>query len=499
MGAGRCAEPCRPGPAPPVPESCQEPACHGNTSGWKDEPWCNTIDDTWNPHMHSRGWTPEDGFGPWGSCTDRKNLPHSGFEYDRDSLLATLGMSLPRLLQEYPGCGKVPIVFAKNRAGGNGGGLYKSSCSLQPDLKHVCFLSGMSGAVVVSFEENMAGAAGGGAYIACDKLGECDNHVHIPEIGGQSLHFEGNEAGTFGADVGSGPRELLLSKAVREYVPGQSILSLSFELRDALGQTVRSTSDAVLPFLVSFSVCAPEGACDSGSALQAIGYMSLRAGGAEGSTEDSKTILQYCVLGEESVRVRVELLGDESEDAGLTSKEIEVQCLPCDPLQKMVTVELGGRRLWTCQSCDAGEYVLNLGGNDPEAQCHNCPVGAGELCLPSVFPTVACFWRLRSLCFLAQLCSRGFLVSSDRTFWSPRLKTTCMCLTRRAFAQSVSMASFAGECQARRGKSMRRRGRSSSRPVRPGTSSPTVSMAIEPALSRMTPSSADGAVQTSTF
>lgn len=50
----------------------------------------------------------------------------------------------------------------------------------------------------------------------------------------------------------------------------------------------------------------------------------------------------------------------------------------------MVQLRSGKRELWTCQQCQAGEYVID--SSDPAVACENCPVGA--LCTDGRFQSL---------------------------------------------------------------------------------------------------------------
>eukprot|EP00961_Rhodomonas_salina_P087075 1171381-Rhodomonas_salina.1 len=97
-GFGRCAEACKPGPSPPLPEWCSggpaapppglpgPPRCNESWAEWGQAEWCDALDDG----GRVVGTDLLDYGAAWGVCSGRRLLPFAGLDYDRAALLATL-------------------------------------------------------------------------------------------------------------------------------------------------------------------------------------------------------------------------------------------------------------------------------------------------------------------------------------------------------------------------------------------------------------------------
>jgi hypothetical protein len=189
---------------------------------------------------------------------------------------------------------------------------------------------------MVSFEGNVAEGAGGGVFVECHTQGDCSHRVALPGPNGNlslALSFSVNHAGSFGADMATGPRELELQSVHRQYVPGQTVLNLTVALVDMLGQQMQSETHSALPYLVSVNVCpADEIDCGSTAGLQPVGYLQVAAGRKTASTVDLGSVLRYCVVGEPQVVVELRVFGQGvAVDESLLSlgQRVLVDCAPC--------------------------------------------------------------------------------------------------------------------------------------------------------------------------
>lgn len=125
-----------------------------------------------------------------------------------------LGLPVPQLLLEFPGCGAVPLLIQHNTATRSGGGLYKGSCNSALHCLQECLIENVEGSMVVLFVSNSAGAAGGAAFVQCHTIGDCSSSASLSSAHSLDsiFSFQGNSAGTFGPDLASGPQELVLEQ-----------------------------------------------------------------------------------------------------------------------------------------------------------------------------------------------------------------------------------------------------------------------------------------------
>lgn len=381
-GFGRCAGPCRTDPHPPLPAWCNgTEACTSSP----DAPWCPTIDDESKLVVRVReGEVSDEGDMTaglsWGECSpDHPRLPGVDFDYDKNHLLGLLELSSAQLFRKYPGCGQNPVIIRSNKAGRNGGGLFKSSCSVMPERQRECLIGGITeeAAVAIVLHSNSAQAAGGGAFVACHETGDCSKRILISLLPSPPsfLDFADNQAGTYGDDMATNAQTLIAVSAESgptSTVPGQSLIDLTVALLDAKGQQIKSPPDAALPALLSLAVC-PRGqpSCSvSTNTLQPVSYLRLPAGKMEASSAEQGVMLERCVDGEETVVVHLAVVAETLEIPSL-SKTVELQCGSCQKGQQLVVSVRNGIRTWSCESCSFTEYVVNA-----HQGCHRCPVGA---------------------------------------------------------------------------------------------------------------------------
>ena len=180
--------------------------------------------------------------------SDKPRLPSSGFDYDATSLTRMLSLPMPKLFEEQPGCGRLPLRVRGNRAGRYGGGVFQRGCDMGLDEKGICFIGGTSAeasdAFILSFEDNSAEASGGSAHTTCWTLGVCEkvlkSLVALPNPGGDArkiLFFHANTAAGYGSDVASAPSAITVSgEPATAYVPGQTSLDVTFSMLDSMGQ-----------------------------------------------------------------------------------------------------------------------------------------------------------------------------------------------------------------------------------------------------------------------
>lgn len=323
----------------------------------------------------------------WGVCSiDKPKLPGLGFEYDADILTRTLLLTLPELFSEHPGCGSMPVAFRSNRAGRHGGGLFQQDCDEGIKQKGLCWVGGISdqasSSFIVSFEANIAGGAGGSIYTTCFSLDICQEvtkmSIGLPTSSkGKVLSFLSNEAGGYGEDLATAPSDLVLGASQRNYVPGKTMLDVTFFMLDATGQVVVGSELQPISHMVHLHVlpatadCTTVYSCDL-LRLQTPIYFLSNGKQKMTSTRDfnHNVPLMYCPLGaKSSVDIRLFVspssLLDAPSDLVSLQKTITVSCSPCEPGWTKVT----DGQLWTCTQCDLSEYII-----DPNIfGCQPCP------------------------------------------------------------------------------------------------------------------------------
>lgn len=286
-GVGRCQGACTKGPAPAVPAICNtlqpipvgletdSTGCAVPEDYEEEEGWCVTKTDG---GRILKAVCPEcavvnDLGQSWGVCAEKPRLPGVGYDYEEAEMAGIMELSLPEILLQYPGCGRIPLQILGNSALRNGGGLYKSHCNYMADRAEECVIEGMHGLLFARFEHNRALSAGGAAYVACHTIGDCSAMGLSAELSSETIGLlANNSARTYGGDLATGPASinLLVTNASRfKLIPGHGVLDLSFSILDGLGQQMQSDLLHELPFLVSATVCSPyDTACSKTTSLQ---------------------------------------------------------------------------------------------------------------------------------------------------------------------------------------------------------------------------------------
>ena len=192
----------------------------------------------------------------WGICSSKPRLPSFGMDYDPATFEQMTSLSAFQIFTEYQSCGRFPLIVRRNRAHRYGGGVFQNGCdsgirtrtSSGAQMTGTCWIGGLSAettsALMIVFEDNEADGAGGAIYSKCHDLGPCgtlaSKRVGIPVEGADILSFRGsNYAAGYGNTIASAPHELVITEAsATEYVPGQSVLDVTFLMLDARGQKV---------------------------------------------------------------------------------------------------------------------------------------------------------------------------------------------------------------------------------------------------------------------
>lgn len=331
----------------------------------------------------------------WGICADKPRVPGLGFDYDPADLARLLSLSYPQLFAEHKGCGTLPVVVRSNKAGRYGGGLFQAGCDVGLEEKGLCWIGGISdlasSSFIVSFERNGAGAAGGAVYTTCHDLGECrlgiTKTIGLPTLSGnlgKILSFLSNDAEGYGNSIASAPSALILEGFQKRYVPGKSSLSLTFSLRDTMGNAVKGSSTSPISHMVQLLVlptsveCSTFETCESKKLQPTESFLSTSTKTITSLLLDfsNPPQLRYCQISVEDIQIRIFVSRspwlDAPADAAMLQQTIMVACAPCEP--GWSRQEFGGGpslgMLWTCVRCDKKQYVIDPGKHE----CQPCPV-----------------------------------------------------------------------------------------------------------------------------
>jgi hypothetical protein len=254
QGLGRCVDAvCRSDPPP------------GNSSGLEaGDTWCDTVINDNGQVLQQKAYIqscPCNDLGKaWGVCSSKPRLPNLGMDYDVDVLTRLGSLSISEVLNEYEGCGSIPLTVRNNRAGRNGGGIFQDGCDSGLRTRSQsgtelgrgsCWVGGISAetnaAFIFVFEDNESDGAGGAIFTKCHQLGGCSSidkmRVGLPAPDPKILSFRGNNrASGYGNTIASAPNELVLADSIdKEYVPGQTPFDFTISMLDARGQTVQGS------------------------------------------------------------------------------------------------------------------------------------------------------------------------------------------------------------------------------------------------------------------
>ena len=350
-------------------------------------------------------------------------LPGRGRDYDpvdffgRARSLSSMSSADLVGSQGFVGCATSPLRFLNNSAlGGHGGAVYQSGCDAAHDVKGVCFFTGLTretGAMLVEFRGNYAGGSGGAVYTECETVTDtCLSlmgvALGVPALRSASwslpsIFFHMNSARGHGRDVATAPSRLGVTRERLAYTPGQTALDLTLSLVDGLGQMVRGSESAPLPYVASLLLCPPDRpACSYSDAILGPWFRSFDAvsGVLRTVPEGNQTIV--CPLNRSAVLAVVSLFG--SVVPGL-SRTVEVACDACSAGQSRTEAGVG----WTCRSCSLNQYVV-----DPNRHpCRQCAVGA--VCDGSSAVGVdGSTWEVLGDTVRVRTCPRGSVLVRDR-------------------------------------------------------------------------------------
>jgi len=443
QGIGRCVNAnCR-----SLQEESPPPSGYSSNPIEAEETWCDSLVN-WDGRVirmpqgdlpcippPAEASTCTDVGKAWGVCSiNNPMLPSLGFDYDAEALIRSLSMPIAQLFSEHPGCGDTPVMFVRNRAVRNGGGLFKDSCDQGLEAKGLCWVGDISdktsSSFVLSFEENSAGGSGGAIHTGCLNLGACQEvfkkAIGLPSPSGEPVKlftFLSNIAEGFGNDVSSAPNRLTITQHATVYVPGKDSLDVTFSLLDSQGQLVAGSDETPISHMIQVLVLPHASDCSSFSSCELMKlqppepYLSSGAHITTSLLDDFDTAipLKFCQVDVKVVDIRLfvmksALMDAPADDIPTLQKTLTVTCLPCEPGWTRVTE--GG--LWTCKKCESSNYII-----DPNLhKCQPCPEGAtcdGNQLTPKIKGSV---WDegVSTGVYRLSRCPPGYVLIRDEAF-----------------------------------------------------------------------------------
>ena len=299
----------------------------------------------------------------WGYCTTKPRLPGAGFNYEETEMEQAATRRLAgtaTVLQDYPGCGEVPMLLQHNTAGDLGGAIYYDSCFR---LESKCFLQGfdaLSGSRAVLFHGNKA-KGGGAIYVECEDMGRrCEETFDGKnELGVLPLlakaEFTGNMALLFGNDIATRPASMRVNTSGLELAPGIQPLVMTVEIFDFYGHPVIGSDD-----IVEVLICKDNAGCSSASALAAISNHRFVSGISE--VQESF----QCAEGQEDVSYQVRIVGASH----ISAYSGRVHCKSCPIGYRRWLRQNQDEETWECLPCLPTTYVIDQNG-----PCLQCPIG----------------------------------------------------------------------------------------------------------------------------
>ena len=146
---------------------------------------------------------------------------------------------------------------------------------------NLCFLLQAAASFSLSFQANSAGGYGGAIATTCWTLAKCKSAMTlglglpISHGGANLLSFEANMAGGYGSDIATAPSELVLGELApvlgeRLYVPGSTLLNVTFSMLDSMRQILRGSTENPISHMVQLLVLPRDTACDTFESCEQI-------------------------------------------------------------------------------------------------------------------------------------------------------------------------------------------------------------------------------------